>query len=171
MSHWDAIKIRPRGTGYQPQRPEPPAPDASLRYYKYQLPPPSNPKSIAGSEKIDIGLVPDTLALCAATAFLEGALKYGPYNWRTTGVRASVYHAAMLRHLAKWWGGQNRDKKTRVHHLDSVIACLGIIRDAELYGKLVDDRPPSPDPHAMASAIDDLGELVTHLKNIAGTPT
>jgi hypothetical protein len=101
----------------------------------------------------------------AATAFLEGALKYGRYNWRVAGVRASIYHAAARRHLAKWWNGQDRDSKTRVHHLDSAIACLGIIRDAELYNKLVDDRPPAPNPDLMAILIDEASEPVAYLKD------
>jgi hypothetical protein len=127
---------------------------------------PSNPKDIIGSSKLDLGLVPYTLIVCAATALLEGALKYGRFNWRIAGVRASIYHAALLRHLAKWWNGQNKDKVTRVHHLDNAIACLTILRDAELYGKLTDDRPPCPDPDAMADVIDAQGELIAHLKTL-----
>lgn len=125
---------------------------------------PSNPKDIIGSRKLDLGLVPYTLLVCAARALLEGALKYGRFNWRLAGVRASIYHAALLRHVGKWWNGQNCDKKTRVHHLDNAIACLCIIRDAELYGKLTDDRPPCPDPDAMALLIDEGEEIVAHLR-------
>lgn len=127
---------------------------------------PSNPKDAIGSAKLDMGLVPWTLMVCAARAFLEGALKYGRFNWRIAGVRAGIYHAACLRHIAKWWNGQNVDKKTRVHHLDNAIACLTIIRDAELYGKLTDDRPPCPDPDAMADLIDSMEADVSHLKEM-----
>ena len=141
----------------------------------------TNPKDAFGSAKIDMGLVPWTLMVCAARAFLEGALKYGRFNWRICGVRSSIYHAALLRHIAKWWNGQDYDKKTRVHHLDNAIACLTIIRDAELYGKLNDDRPPCPDPDAMAEFIDggeaDVGRLKEMFKEhdpkqytIADTP-
>jgi hypothetical protein len=126
----------------------------------------SNPKDAFGSAKIDMGLVPWTLMICAARAFLEGALKYGRFNWRIAGVRASIYHAALLRHVAKWWNGQNYDRATRVHHLDNAIACLTIIRDAELYGKLTDDRPPCPDPDAMAALIDGASDEVAHLKDL-----
>jgi hypothetical protein len=126
----------------------------------------SNPKDSFGSAKLDMGNVPYTLLISAACAFLEGALKYGRFNWRIAGVRASIYHAALLRHVAKWWNGQDRDKATRVHHLDNAIACLTIIRDAELYGKLEDDRPPCPDPDALAKLIDDSADTVTHLKEM-----
>lgn len=126
----------------------------------------SNPKDHFGSKKIDISLVPFTLIVSAARAFMEGALKYGRFNWRIAGVRASIYHSALQRHLAKWWNGQNADKKTRVHHLDSAIACLAIIRDAELYGKLTDDRPPCPDPDKMADLIDSCEGDVAFLKEL-----
>jgi len=115
---------------------------------------PTNPKDIVAGKKIDMGLVPDTLVVFAARAFTEGALKYGRFNWRIAGVAAHVYHAAVRRHISKWWNGQDYDKRTRVHHLDNAIACLAILRDAELYGKLNDNRPPCPDPDAMADLID-----------------
>lgn len=125
---------------------------------------PSNPKDVIGSKKIDLSLVPDTLMVNAALGFLEGALKYGRFNWRVAGVRASIYHSALKRHIAKWWNGQECDAETRVHHLNNAICCLAIIRDAELYGMLTDDRPPCPDPDAMARLIDASADGVAHLQ-------
>jgi hypothetical protein len=127
---------------------------------------PSNPKDIIGSRKLDLGLVPDTLVVFSAEGFLEGGLKYGRYNWRLAGVAASIYHAAIKRHLSKWWNGQDRDKVTRVRHLASIIACAGIMLDAELYGKLKDDRPPCPDQNALADLIDEAEARVAHLKEL-----
>jgi hypothetical protein len=126
----------------------------------------TNPKEAVGSQKLDMGLVPDTLEVCAAEGFLEGALKYGRFNWRIAGVRASTYYAALKRHQKKWWNGQDRDPVTRVHHLNSAIACLTILRDAELYGKLNDDRPPCPNPDVIADAIDAADAQVAHLKKL-----
>lgn len=104
---------------------------------------PTNPKDAIGSTKLDLGLVPDTLTVYAALAFTEGALKYGRYNWRLAGVRASIYHAALKRHLAKWWNGEWADPATGVPHLASVLACAGILVDAHEMSKLEDDRPPA----------------------------
>jgi hypothetical protein len=42
-----------------------------------------------------------------------------------------------------------------VHHLANLMACAAIMLDAELYGMLNDDRPPCPDPDAMARLIDE----------------
>lgn len=104
---------------------------------------PTNPKDLIGSKKLMLGLVPDTITAHVALAFLEGALKYGRYNWRIAGVRSSIYNDAMERHRAKWWNGENADPATRVRHLANIIACAGILLDAELCGMLNDDRPPA----------------------------
>lgn len=93
--------------------------------------------------RLDLGSVPSTGNYYAAEAFTEGALKYGRYNWRVAGVRASVYYAALLSHGAKWWNGQNHDPKTLVKELGSARACLDILIDAIECDMLNDDRPPS----------------------------
>jgi hypothetical protein len=108
-------------------------------------------------------LVPDTITVEVALAYLEGALKYGRGNWRIAGVRASVYNDALERHRMKWWNGENGDPKTRVKHLASVIACAGILLDAELCGMLNDDRPPAA---PIGKLIDSADERVAFLKEL-----
>lgn len=125
-----------------------------------------NPKDAIGGRKATLSLVPWTLVVCAARALLEGSLKYGRFNWRIAGVRATIYLDALKRHIAKWENGQDLDPKTLVHHLDSAISCLTIMRDAMLYGKLNDDRPPCPDPDAMARLIDGEETLGAHLRDL-----
>ena len=117
----------------------------------------SNPKEAIGSTKLDLSLVPSTAVAYLATAFTEGALKYGSYNWRVAGVRASTYMSAAGRHQAKWWNGEECDPATKVKHLANAMACLAIVLDAELVGLLNDDRPPKAD---MAKLIDDLGGTI-----------
>lgn len=123
----------------------------------------TNPKDAIGSTKLPLNLVPDTLEVFAALAFTEGALKYGSTNWRVSGVRASIYVAALKRHLKKYWNGEWADPKTGVPHLASVIACAAIILDANVAGKLTDDRPPKVD---MAGLIDNLEPAIAHLKEM-----
>lgn len=124
----------------------------------------TNPKEAIGSAKLDFSLVPSSAVAYMATAFTEGALKYGAYNWRAAGVRASTYYAAVNRHLTKWWNGENFDPKTRVHHLANAQACLAILLDAELVDMLNDDRPPKA---YMAGLIEQLEGTVTHLKKMS----
>lgn len=123
----------------------------------------TNPKDAIGSGKLPLELVPDIAEVEMALAFLEGALKYGRFNWRVTGVRASIYYAAIKRHQKKWWNGQDRDKLTRVHHLGSIMACCSILLDAELCGKLNDDRPPAA---PIDTRIDGYDAAIAHLKTI-----
>lgn len=123
----------------------------------------TNPKDVIGSSKLPLHLVPAVITAYACLAFLEGALKYGVSNWRAAGVRSSIYFAATLRHLWKWWNGEEADPKTNVPHLASAIACIGIILDARVVKKLNDDRPPAV---PMGDVMDQLGELVDKLKTL-----
>jgi len=122
----------------------------------------TNPKDAVGSGKLPLELVPDTIEVEVALAYLEGALKYGRYNWRISGVRASIYRAALRRHLARWWNGEDRDQITHIKHLASIIACAGILLDAELCGKLMDDRPP----RTPIGKIIDVEPHIEHLKQL-----
>lgn len=124
---------------------------------------PSNPKDAFGSTKVPCGLVPDTGDVDVAMAFLEGALKYGRYNWRVAGVRASIYNDAIERHRKKWWNGENRDPLTRVKHLANLRACVDILLDAEICGMLEDDRPPAM---PLSEYIDSQQPLIKHLKEL-----
>lgn len=115
---------------------------------------PSNPKDAIGASKLPMHLVPTAVTRYASLSFLEGALKYGKYNWRVAGVRMSIYLDAIHRHLGKLQDGEwadgdslppNEDgskQGTQVPHLASIIACCGIILDAAECEKLTDDRPP-----------------------------
>ncbi len=77
-------------------------------------------------------------------AMLEGALKYGRHNYRVSGVRASVYYDALMRHIGAWWEGEDMDPDTkgRIHHITKCISTLTVLRDSMIKGNWVDDRPP-----------------------------
>lgn len=124
---------------------------------------PSNPKEAFGDAKMPMDLLPDTATVQFNLAFLEGALKYGQYNWRVAGVKTSTYVRAIRRHLAKFWNGQDHDPLTLVHELASVGACCAILLDAIVVGKLNDDRPPRAD---MEKALADAAKTAAHLKQL-----
>ncbi len=123
----------------------------------------TNPKDAAASTRLDLSLFPMSAVAHGAHAMAEGNLKYGGFNWREAGVLASVYVAAAMRHLFKWFNGQEHDPKTLVHELGSVMACAAILIDAIESGKLVDDRPPSQD---MAAMLDRFETKVKHLHTV-----
>jgi hypothetical protein len=128
-----------------------------------ELTKPSNPKEAFGDAKMPLGLLPDTAIVQANLAFLEGALKYGQYNWRIAGVKASTYRRAIGRHLSKWWNGQDVDPQTLVPELASVIACCAIMIDAIECGKFTDDRPPRAD---IQGSLERAAKTAAHLKQL-----
>lgn len=118
------------------------APDVPATAY-----PDGNPKSLQGAKKYSLRYLPLPAAVEVNRALEDGAKKYGAANWRKTGVAASVYVDAALRHLAQWYdGGQKSAADSGVHNLGHAMACLAILIDAESCDKLIDDRPePCPD--------------------------
>lgn len=103
-----------------------------------------NPKDAVGQKKAPLHLIPVAALAAEAGAFRDGVRKYGAANWRITGVQASVYIAAALRHISLWYdGGEDVASDSKVKHLGHARACLGIVLDAEACGTLTDDRPPA----------------------------
>jgi hypothetical protein len=77
-----------------------------------------------------------------ARAMMNGAEKYGPYDWRGNPVIASIYVDALYRHVSSWFDSKEQlASDSGVHHLAHALACLAILLDAEATGNLVDDRP------------------------------
>lgn len=103
---------------------------------------PSNPKDAVGIKKAPLSTVPAPVMFELGTAMMEGALKYGRHNYRTIGIRASVYYDATLRHMMQWWEGEDVDPDSGLSHITKAIASLVVLRDAMLQSKFTDDRPP-----------------------------
>ena len=140
--------------------PWPPTPNAPLTIEMYEskaapLPIPENPQSIpqvemkasnpkeaVGDTKAPLALLSPTAKLYWAGAQALGMFKYGGWNWRAAGVRTSTYLSAMERHIEGYKSGERLDPADGTHHLGNVMACCGILLDAEAAGKLTDDRPP-----------------------------
>jgi hypothetical protein len=100
-----------------------------------------NPKDAIGDTKPDLSLVPAAGLLLEAQAFMDGARKYGPYNWRDNSVRMRVYIAAAMRHMQQLLDGEDVDPLSTCYHIGHARACLGIIADAQQQGNIIDDRP------------------------------
>ena len=103
---------------------------------------PSNPKDNIGSKKAGLSAVPCAPLYEVGAVLNYGGCKYGKHNWRSIGVRASVYYDAALRHLMSWWEGEDTDE-SGLPHLAHAIAGLMVYRDAEIQGMTTDDRPIS----------------------------
>ena len=107
----------------------------------------SNPKDVlaASEQRVLLHLIPSPALAHVAQALMDGARKYGPYNWREEGVSAVTYISATMRHLRDWLDGEEVAADSEVHHLGHAMACLAILLDAIEIENLVDDRPlPAP---------------------------
>ena len=104
---------------------------------------PTNPKDRIGVRKAGMSFVPQVPLAELGVAMVEGALKYGPFNWREAGVRSSVYFDAVTRHIRAWWEGEEIDPDSGLSHLVKAMACLVVIRDAQVHHMVEDDRPPT----------------------------
>lgn len=106
---------------------------------------PTNPKDAIGSKKVGLSAVPAQVVMELGLALgCEGAPRYGRHNYRIAGVRASVYYDAAMRHLMAWWEGEDIDPDSGLPHTVKAMACMAVLRDAQINNKLSDDRPPLP---------------------------
>jgi hypothetical protein len=115
----------------------------------------SNPKDAIGVLKVGLSNIPLGPLLELAVAMTEGSMKYGRHNYRAIGVRSSVYFDALIRHMFAWWEGEDIDTDSGLSHLVKAMACLAVLRDAQINGKCYDDRPPkSPETVALIKKMD-----------------
>jgi len=114
---------------------------------------PNDPKGAAGALKTPLGLIPSYAMEQTAWVHKLGYDKYGPFNWRKTGVCASTYVNAILRHLNAWRDGETVDPESGISHLAHVACSCNILLDAGFCGTLQDDRNITP-PNTALSKMD-----------------
>lgn len=110
-----------------------------------QDPKETNPKMAIGVSKIPMSCVPTQVVQEIALGMMEGGLKYGRHNYRLAGCRTSVYYDAAMRHLMAFWEGQDVDPDSGLPHVSKAMASLAVLRDCQIAGNAIDDRPPTID--------------------------
>jgi hypothetical protein len=100
-----------------------------------------NPKNIAARNRIKTVLLPSAGIIHGAHAAMDGAKKYGPYNWRQKKIALMEYASAIERHLRDWVDGEDCATDSKCHHLGHIIATASIMLDALECGAAIDDRP------------------------------
>ncbi len=109
----------------------------------------TNPKDLMGSKKAPLSLVTYECVKGISQAMYYGAFQakridgkfgYGPYNWRNTEVRYSIYLDAILRHTFALADGEDLDPDSGLPHEDHIGANINLIKDAKKHNKLIDDR-------------------------------
>lgn len=89
--------------------------------------------------KPDLSLIPYAAEVVMAQAFTYGAQKYGRYNY-CKGHNLSQLIASARRHLSKFYGGEDVDDESGVHHLGHALVNLAMILHQKELGTLIDDR-------------------------------
>ncbi|WP_082960254.1 dATP/dGTP diphosphohydrolase domain-containing protein [Rhizobium leucaenae] len=103
--------------------------------------PSTNPKRAFGVKKPSAQFIPPVALIEESAVMALGAAKYGAFNWQDDPVDASTYYSAAIRHLLQWFSGEDVDQESGASHLAHVRACMAILIDAKVSGKLIDDRP------------------------------
>ena len=113
----------------------------------------NDPKGAAGALKAPMHLIPPYALEQTAWVHKLGSEKYGPYNWRKTGVCATTYVSAIMRHLNAWRDGEDLDPESGISHIAHIISSCNILLDAAHCGTLQDDRNKKPVPNTFAAAV------------------
>jgi hypothetical protein len=100
-----------------------------------------------GSKRARFDLLPFDALWRVAEHFGAGGKKYEDRNWER-GYNWSLSFAALHRHLALWWNGENEEPLTEadeiIHHLDAVVFHALALRAFTLRQIGTDDRPEVP---------------------------
>lgn len=91
----------------------------------------------AGKPRYD--LIPPEIEEAIAKVLTFGASKYGERNWEL-GMNWGRTYAALRRHMAAWWSGENTDAETGMPHTWHAACCIAFIVSFEARGVGTDDR-------------------------------
>ena len=95
-------------------------------------------KDDGGKARYD--LTPPEVEEAIAKVLAFGAAKYGARNWEK-GMAWGRPYAAMRRHMAAWWGGEDLDPETKMPHLWHAACNAAFLIAFEARGIGTDDRP------------------------------
>lgn len=107
---------------------------------------PENHKSEAVAHKRRLHLLPPGVRDAVVRVLEHGADKYGPFNYRKGGVKATIYYDATNRHLDAWLKGEDVDPDSGELHVAHAIASLVVLLDGYQCGVVDDDRPSPTRP-------------------------
>ena len=92
-------------------------------------------------EKVRLDLLPPEALWGTAEVLTFGAKKYAAHNWRK-GLNYSRVYGAMLRHITKWWEGEDLDPESGISHLHHSACCIAFLQTfVETERTELDDRP------------------------------
>lgn len=105
---------------------------------------PSGQEQLVGGVKHDeskrrMDLIPTSLGSAVARVLEFGANKYGDNNWRK-GLKWGRVYAALQRHLADFWSGNDLDSESGLPHLYHAACNIAFLIEFYEKRKDLDDR-------------------------------
>jgi hypothetical protein len=119
----------------------------------------TNPKAAIGATKTPLECTSAITRAYQSISSYLGKVKYGAWNWRAKGARASTYYAAACRHLDQWYEGEHYDADG-TPHLANAMSCIMILIEANHLGKLEDDRPPAMDLKPVYAEVEQMMKVI-----------
>jgi len=126
-----------------------------------------NPKYIEAQKrgKVDYSVIPWEVISMLAQAMMEGANKYGRFNFLEDDIEARTYIGAISRHMfgdpstgsKGWANGEDIDEESGLPHTIKIMACCMLVEAAKMHGKLIDNRMETeskPPPSAQAPLVE-----------------
>lgn len=89
--------------------------------------------------KLPIHLVPTSSVYALADVLDYGATKYEDHNWRR-GMKWSTVYSCAMRHLLKWFEGEELDDESGKEHLSHVMANIAMLIEYKKTCPELDDR-------------------------------
>lgn len=90
--------------------------------------------------KLPVDLVPVSAILALAKVLDAGQKKYSARNWERS-MKWSICYACAMRHLLKWWNGEDNDEETGLSHLYHALCNIAFLIEYLETAKNQDDRP------------------------------
>jgi hypothetical protein len=92
----------------------------------------------AGKARVD--LLPPEAMIEVARVLQFGGQKYGDRNWMG-GMSWSRLYGSTLRHLFRWWMGEDDDDESGISHLAHAACCIFFLLYYRQHKPQLDDRP------------------------------
>lgn len=90
-----------------------------------------------GKPRVD--LVPTSAIIAMSDVLTFGAQKYAENNWRK-GMKHSICYASAMRHLLKYWSGEDKDSESGLPHLYHVLTNIAFLIEYQTSCPEKDDR-------------------------------
>lgn len=111
----------------------------SSENWREEVTPPAQQGVKFDTDKARYDLIPPEIEEAVAKVLTFGASKYGDRNWEL-GMDWGRVYAAMRRHMAAWWGGEDDDPETGMPHTWHAACCIAFLVTYEARGVGTDDR-------------------------------